>query len=132
MIRLSRDEHRALVLVVALLLASGAVRWARRPEAVRLDASELDVAMLADSSRAAMERTARSGTPLGEGERLDPNTAPAEELERLPGVGPALAARIIAYRDSAGPFPAVDSLEAVKGIGPATLERLRPLVRVPP
>jgi competence protein ComEA len=61
---------------------------------------------------------------------VDVNSADAAALETLPGVGPVLAGRIVAYRDTAGPFLAVDSLLAVPGIGPATLERLRSRVRV--
>ena len=64
------------------------------------------------------------------GEPVDLNRAGADELTTLPGIGPALAARIIAWRDSAGPFPAVDSLVVVRGIGPATVERLRERIRV--
>ncbi len=63
-------------------------------------------------------------------DRVDINTASAEDLAALPGIGPAIAARIVAHRDSAGPWPAVDSLLAVKGIGPATLARLRRRLRV--
>lgn len=53
------------------------------------------------------------------------NSATAAELERLPQIGPSLARRIVAFREKNGPFPAVDSLIRVRGIGPATLERLR-------
>lgn len=59
---------------------------------------------------------------------LDINRATAAELERLPGVGPALARRIIAHRDSVGAFDTVDQLDRVRGIGPALLAKLRPLV----
>ena len=53
------------------------------------------------------------------------NTAGVSELEALPGIGPALAARIVEYRDGHGPFAAVDDLTDVPGIGPAKLEALR-------
>ena len=53
------------------------------------------------------------------------NTAGAAELEALPGIGPALAARIVEYRDGHGPFASVDDLTDVPGIGPAKLEALR-------
>lgn len=56
------------------------------------------------------------------------NAATAQDLERLPGIGPALAARIIAWRDSAGGFRSLDDLTKVRGIGPATLRRLKPLM----
>jgi competence ComEA-like helix-hairpin-helix protein len=61
---------------------------------------------------------------------MDLNRATAEELERLPGVGPALALRIIARRDSAGPFRTLQQLDSVRGVGPALLARLKPLLRL--
>lgn len=61
---------------------------------------------------------------------LDLNTATAEQLESLPGVGPVLAADIIAWRDEHGPFTDVAQLQEVSGVGPRTHERLAPLVRV--
>jgi competence protein ComEA len=61
---------------------------------------------------------------------VDINTATAAELETLPGIGPAMAQRILEYRDANGPFATVDDLQNVSGIGPAMLEELRPLVRV--
>jgi competence protein ComEA len=56
---------------------------------------------------------------------LDLNAADAAELDSLPGIGPSLAAAILADRAANGPFPSVDALDRVKGIGPATVERLR-------
>lgn len=56
---------------------------------------------------------------------LDPNYAPADSLELVPGIGPEFAKRIIFYRDNHGPFVAVDSLINVPGIGPATLSKLK-------
>jgi competence protein ComEA len=56
------------------------------------------------------------------------STATAEQLETLPRIGPALAARILAYRAAHGGFSAVDELGQVGGIGPKTLAGLRDLV----
>ena len=58
------------------------------------------------------------------------NTATAKELESLPGIGPALAARIIEDREKNGHYRSFEQLDRVKGIGVKTLDRLRPLVTV--
>lgn len=77
-------------------------------------------------------RPARGTSARAPAAALDLNRATAAELERLPGIGPALAARIVDNRDSVGRFGAVDELLRVPGIGPAKLDRLRPQVRVKP
>jgi competence protein ComEA len=64
------------------------------------------------------------------GEVLDLNTATQQQLDALPGVGPVTAAAIVAWRQANGKFSSVDQLADVEGIGPARLEKLRPLVRV--
>ncbi|WP_203233828.1 MULTISPECIES: ComEA family DNA-binding protein [unclassified Actinomyces] len=64
-----------------------------------------------------------SGTTVGG--RVNINTADAAELEALPGIGPALAQRIVDYRNEHGPFASVDELTSVSGIGAAKLEALR-------
>jgi competence protein ComEA len=64
------------------------------------------------------------------GQALDLNSATAADLEALPGIGPALAARILAYRQAHGPFQKVEDLEKVSGIGPKKLEKLKTFVIV--
>ena len=64
------------------------------------------------------------------GEALDLNAATVEQLDALPGVGPVTAAAIVAWRQANGKFTSVDQLADVDGIGPARLDKLRPLVRV--
>jgi competence ComEA-like helix-hairpin-helix protein len=70
--------------------------------------------------------------PLGHNFRLDLNTATWVELAQLDGVGETLAQRIVDDRETNGPFGVVDDLDRVKGIGPKTLKRLRPFLRVEP
>lgn len=60
--------------------------------------------------------------------RIDINRAGAAELEKLPRIGPKTAERILAFRDAYGAFRSVNDLQQVKGIGPKTLELLRPHV----
>jgi len=59
---------------------------------------------------------------------VDVNAASADELTRLPGIGPVLAARIVADRTENGPFHSPDDLARVSGIGPSTVDGLRSLV----
>jgi len=60
------------------------------------------------------------------GAKIDINSASSSELEELPGIGPATAAKILDYREQHGPFSSVDGLDDVSGIGAVTLEKIRP------
>lgn len=60
---------------------------------------------------------------------VDINQADAEELAQLPGLGPTIAARIIAHRDAHGPFTSPEALLDVPGIGDTTLATIRPHLR---
>lgn len=60
------------------------------------------------------------------------NTATQEELESLPGIGPALAGRIIEYRNTHGPFANIEAIQEVSGIGPAIFAKIRDLISVGP
>ncbi|MFH1687456.1 MAG: helix-hairpin-helix domain-containing protein [bacterium] len=61
--------------------------------------------------------------------QLNPNTAPLDSLELVPGIGPELAERIAESRDRE-PFETVDDLLAVHGIGAKTLERIKPYMKL--
>ncbi len=83
-----------------------------------------------DETRRAVDdelaRRAIAETPLAPEERIDPNTAPAEQLERLPGIGPAKAFAIVEERRRGGPYRTAEELARVPGIGPALLQRISP------
>lgn len=73
---------------------------------------------------------AGGGPSGGAGGPVDLNTADAATLDTLPGIGPALSARILEHRAAIGGFTSVEELDDVSGIGPVVMERLRPLVTV--
>lgn len=70
-----------------------------------------------------------AGAPGNTVSAINVNTADATALQEIPGIGPALSARIIEFRTANGPFASLAELDAVSGIGPAMMERLEPLVR---
>jgi competence ComEA-like helix-hairpin-helix protein len=75
----------------------------------------------------------RAGAAAGrDASPVDLNRASAADLMRLPGIGPVLAARIVAAREAEGPFSSVDDLRRVAGVGAAKIERFRSLVTVTP
>lgn len=83
----------------------------------------------AGSGAPAAGTSAAGGAPVA-GAQVNINSASAVELEALQGVGPATAAKIIAFREQNGPFAAADDLLQVSGIGPKTLEGMRAQVQV--
>lgn len=71
-------------------------------------------------------------SPSKETELLNINTASAADLEELPRIGPALAQRIVEYREANGPFQSIEDLQQVSGVGPALIEQIEPLITVGP
>jgi competence protein ComEA len=94
--------------------------------AVLVDATRVYVPVLGEQPPADVFVGSATGPPAAG--PVDVNRATADELDELPGVGPATAAAIVTERERNGPFVDVDDLERVPGIGPAKLEALRDLV----
>ncbi len=133
MMHTTRQDRLALG-VVAVLLAGGVFVQSRRESPEVSAWEEAPGTLDRQSERAEGEgaRERRRSTPLGADERLDPNQASADELRRLPRVGPKLAERIVAHREANGPFRTLADLDAVPGIGPALLAGITPHVALPP
>ena len=82
----------------------------------------------AASSRATSSSGAESAEmPIG---KININSATAEQLDTLPGIGPAYASRIIDYRNSHGGFKSIEEIQEVTGIGPKTLEKLKDQITI--
>ncbi|MEX2530468.1 MAG: ComEA family DNA-binding protein [Gemmatimonadota bacterium] len=124
------EERRTVVVTAAVLLLASLVRvgWEARSRLPLLPADTSAYAGLLEETDRLIADEDRRNTPLAEGERIDPNRASEVELSRLPGVGPALAGRIVASREGVGPFQRPEDLARVPGIGEATVARLRNLV----
>jgi competence ComEA-like helix-hairpin-helix protein len=137
-----REARAGLLFVLASLLVGGAFReWRsshetrfsdlvaileRRSEE-RAEGSARIARESRDSTTRARERPSRSGkaAPLRPA-ALEVDRATAADFERLPGIGPALAARIVADRERNGAFGTPEGLDRVPGIGPKILDRIRP------
>ena len=75
-------------------------------------------------------KNSREVKPDSLGVLININKAGKEELERLPGIGPVTAGRIIRFRNQAGQFKSVEELVRVKGIGPKTISKLKPYLTI--
>ena len=125
------DDKRAALLLAGLALAGAAVRFvlspspSKAPGDVRLSFSDtLTTSALQETAR----RAAQLSRPLAPGEKVDVDRADVIDLTRLPRVGPALAQRIVAWREQHGAFGNIGRLDSVSGIGPKLLDALRPYV----
>ncbi|HJR65269.1 MAG TPA: helix-hairpin-helix domain-containing protein [Gemmatimonadaceae bacterium] len=144
---MSPSERHALLFFAAVALLGAGVRVHRagdRPappraatEALERQLAEVDSAReqrpsrASRASRVSTERARKvpsttSTTSITS--PLDLDVAPAESLERLPRIGPSLARRIIADRDSLGSFGSLEGFQRVKGVGPAMARTLAPYV----
>ena len=106
-------QERGLILLIGLaVLTSGFLAFTDLPESV--------AALSHDAIR--LEEVVILIPRFVESAPIDVNRATLDDLISLPGIGPALAQRIIDYRSEHGPFQSVDELERVSGIGPLTIQ----------
>ena len=130
----TQGERRALMFLVAVaLLGAGTRAWRAQRKPIDNAAVHSQLQAVDSVARSTDRRIARSPRRKAPAEHppirhsvdpIDLDTAPAEEIERLPGIGPGLAKRIVSDRNANGPFGCLAALDRVKGIGPALLARL--------
>jgi competence protein ComEA len=128
--------------VLAAIQCAGGLTQEAAPEALNLAAKVTDGEQVAVPTRKEVESGdagpgagsapagtggSAAGAPTG---KVNVNTADATQLDALPGVGPSTAAKIVADRQSNGPFASPDELGRVPGIGPKKLEQLKVLISV--
>lgn len=132
---LSEGEARALLAAAVLVLLAAVGRmWLHAPR-TPVRATGIEAAGRRDSALAVAESAyavaQRRRRPVEPGERIDPNRADEAELDRLPGVGPALARAIVSSRRRDGPFRDLTDLERVPGLGSTSIRRLAPNLALP-
>lgn len=90
------------------------------------DGDQVDVPRMGEAPVVAPPRVSAGD---GAADRIAVNSATAAELETLPGIGPALAGRIIAYRETVGRIDSLETLDRIEGIGPSVLGQIQDRVR---
>ncbi len=119
---LTEKERRTLRWMgTAALIGLGIVLWQRQPPPLTVSRGT--------GAPAPAQAAGWTGT-LEQARQVNVNTAGLAELDRLPGVGPALAQRIVEYRTQHGRFVRVEELLQVKGIGPTTYAAIAAYVTV--
>lgn len=128
---ITRHEGLAVLTLGSLFLLGLTVRHVQEQQTPPLATDSLVVQSTADSASVSASEPEPAPSPSPSAENpINVNTASTDALQALPGIGTALSKRIETYRSSQRPFQHVDDLTRVSGIGPKTLETLRPLVRV--
>jgi competence protein ComEA len=114
-----------------VLAAAGGVRPGAALEAVNLAETLVDGQQVVVPGPGQAVPGPQGTGPDGSGGPIRLNTATARQLEDLPGVGPVLADRIVAHRETNGSFETVEDLLEVSGIGESKLASIRDMVVVP-
>jgi competence protein ComEA len=128
MVGFTRNEQRVVLFLTAAFLSGTLIKAVRENAYPLPDVPESVGFVLPQKPERPPEAVAAVGDHAGAGVGL--NSAGSVELIEVPGIGPVLAGRILAFRRENGPFRSVDELIRVRGVGPRTLEKIRPYLRI--
>jgi comEA protein len=122
MFTFNRNEQIVILMLSAALLVGIVVSYIDRSNSDSVP--DFDVKKSAVPLPDALDelRPTQGDTPL----QIDLNSATSKDFQKLPGIGPQIAQRIVDYRNAKGNFANLEDLTKVTGVGPKTLERLRP------
>ena len=144
---LTTSEKRTIIIILVVILISAVVQIfsSSSANAPRIDYSESDslfsrlshVLPQISSQQSEVQfqekgtesDRSKVATPKNGNFRLNINNASEKDFTQLPRIGPAIAKRIIMYRESKGLFKSNDDLLNIKGIGPKTLEKIKPFLQ---
>ena len=119
--KLNKAEKAAAVIAALFILAAAAV-WLRSALG---SGAAITTERAASQSAELIGADAGGSDELAPGEKVDINTAPASELEKLAGIGAALAGRIVEYRQQHGAFSSPEDIMNVPGIGQAKFDAVK-------
>lgn len=131
-------KYRYLIggILIAIILAGlGTIFWEKnsRKKSTAENNIIAELRIQNDQLREQLSNTAKAqiagaSTSEDQGDKININTASAAELDKLPNIGPARAADIVAYRESRGGFKTIEEIKNIKGIGDKSFESLKDLI----
>lgn len=124
------------ILIVIIVAGAGLILWDKNRGTKKVQENQEIAELKAQNDLLRQELSQQAPKAVAgestenESDKININTASSDELDKLPGIGPARAADIIAYRESNGGFKSIDELINIKGIGEKSFEELKNLITV--